>query len=262
MSCNRCQDKSVPTLVRVTCWGCREGYTVHEKCFHMEEPEKRLYVEKKIWWCPPCLKARTARGYKLEDPPGKHRKFRIRKVPDPTDQLKASKVAKLPHGWSLHRLDLCGKIMVISSASSVVAVCHEPGLYRRLRTALMRVRPISTGTLLVDPAPLFHPYGDVERALSSGLGTTPPLLSDTEPSRLTFTPLVCWEWVRAMTAGCGGREASAKRKGTLKAILGLQNACEFLNCAERLVQVTRMDEATELKPCVVVYLRKSTTKLL
>ncbi|KAG8331939.1 hypothetical protein J6590_031183 [Homalodisca vitripennis] len=69
MSCNRCQDKSVPTLVRVTCWGCREGYTVHEKCFHMEEPEKRLYVEKKIWWCPPCLKARTARGYKLEDPP-------------------------------------------------------------------------------------------------------------------------------------------------------------------------------------------------
>uniref|UniRef100_A0A1B6GEQ0 Uncharacterized protein n=1 Tax=Cuerna arida TaxID=1464854 RepID=A0A1B6GEQ0_9HEMI len=70
-SCKRCQDTFVspPTIIQVSCWGCRHSFPVHEKCLHLDEPEKRLFVEKKIWWCPPCLKERTARGFKLEDPP-------------------------------------------------------------------------------------------------------------------------------------------------------------------------------------------------
>lgn len=68
--CGVCRDPFVPspTLVRVTCWGCRLHF--HERCLHMSEPEVRVFRERRVWWCPPCSQQRATRGLRLEDLPG------------------------------------------------------------------------------------------------------------------------------------------------------------------------------------------------
>lgn len=69
--CGCCHNAFVPapTIVRVSCWGCRLNF--HEQCLRMSEPEVRMFRERRIWWCPPCSQERAMRGLRLDDPPGK-----------------------------------------------------------------------------------------------------------------------------------------------------------------------------------------------